>query len=199
MKKIKLTIEGKKRSLSFNQHFANLININRVFNQSIRKHYDELGLTYVDVPEIVGITGACENIDTLFKVQNRLALPLFFTQTGQLALEQALQLVSGVYTIIHSGRDEEKEDERHLRQFRLTEEEFDCTMIGMNRQNYNEEKMYEALLLHIEMAIKAAIGGVLENYGEILAKQYGRRIEKLKQALSEKFLRITYSEAIARS
>ena len=43
-----------------------------------RENYKNSGLTYVDVPEIVGITGACENVDTLFKVGNRLDIPLFF-------------------------------------------------------------------------------------------------------------------------
>lgn len=197
MEKIHLEIEGRKRLLGQEIHLANLIHINHVFNQSIRKHYEDLGLTYVDVPEIVGVTGACENIDTLFKVQNRLALPLFFTQTGQLSLEQALQIEHGTYTIIHSGRDEEEEDERHLRQFRLTEEEFDCQMAGMNRQNYDEEKMYEALLSHIEKAVKAIISGVLKNCGDILKKYYGRNIQKLEQAKEEKFLRVSYEEAIA--
>ena len=46
-------------------------------------------------------------------------------------------------------REEEEEDARHLRQFRLTEEEFDCSTVGMNRKNYDEDKMYEALLKHI--------------------------------------------------
>ncbi len=195
MGKICLTIEGKKVFLSADEHFSNLVRVNHAFNQGVRKHYEDLGLIYVDVPEIVGITGACENVDTLFKVQSRLALPLFFTQTGQLALEQALQTFCGTYTIIHSGRDEEEEDERHLRQFRLTEEEFDCTMAGMSRKNYDEEKMYEALLAHIEKAVKAIIAAVLENCREIL-KKYGRNIKMLKQAVEEKFLRVDYEEVI---
>jgi hypothetical protein len=43
-----------------------------------------MGLTYFDTQEIVGIMGACENVDTLFKVGNRLSLPLFMTQMGKL-------------------------------------------------------------------------------------------------------------------
>ena len=77
--------------LLFNQHFANLVRINASLNRGARVSYEQTGLTYVDVPEIVGITGACENVDTLFKVGNRWDIPLFFTQTGQLSLEQALQ------------------------------------------------------------------------------------------------------------
>src|SRR3989338_7726624 len=93
------------------KHFQNLAKIASSIFYGASSHYKSLGLTYTDVPTIVGITGACENVDTLFKVGNRLNLPLFFTQTGQLALEQALQTSHGAYTIIHSGRDEEIEDE----------------------------------------------------------------------------------------
>ena len=157
MNKIHLTIEKKKLTLNFKDHFANLVAINESLNFGAAENYRKRGLVYVDVPEIVGITGACENVDTLFKIGNRLDLPLFFTQTGQLALEQALQSFSGTWTVIHSGRDEEEEDIRHLRQFRLTEEEFDSTTIGMTRQNYDEDKMYETLLKNIQKIRKSIL------------------------------------------
>lgn len=168
-----------------------------VFYSSV-EHYRNLGLQYMEVPAIVGITGACENVDTLFKVGNRLELPLFFTQTGQLALEQVLQYAHGVYTVIHSGRDEEDEDERHLRQFLLTEEEFDCSMAGMTRETYAEEKMYEALLSHIEKAVKAMARGVLESEKKVLADEYGRDPGALKEIVARPFLRISYEDAITK-
>ena len=105
MKQITLFARIKSFSLSFKEHYDNLILINQSLNFGAFNHYHKSGLTYVDVPVIVGITGACENVDTLFKINNRLDLPLFFAQTGQLALEQALQSNHGVYTVIHSGRD----------------------------------------------------------------------------------------------
>lgn len=160
------------------------------------EHYKNLGLRYVDVPAIVGITGACENVDTLFKVGNRLDLPLFFTQTGQLSLEQVLQSCHGVYTIIHSGRDEEVEDERHLRQFRLTEEEFDCTLAGMTRESYSEEKMFLALLVHIEKATKAMISAVLDGNLRVLSGTYSRDVGALKDILSRPYLKINYVDAV---
>src|SRR3989344_8531465 len=115
MSKILLHIE---KQLDFQQHLKNLIQVSSTMTQGFYEYFQRTGLEYVTVPQIVGITGACENVDTLFKVNNRLNLPLFFTQTGQLALEQALQHTRGVYTVINSGRDEEEEDNRHLRQFR---------------------------------------------------------------------------------
>ena len=182
--------------LLFNQHFANLVKINASLNRGARENYENSGLTYCDVPEIVGITGACENVDTLFKVGNRLDIPLFFTQTGQLSLEQALQSFPGCFTVIHSGRDEEMEDERHLRQFRLTEEEFDCRLAGMSRKNYDEEKMFEALLQHIQSAVQSMIKAVLKNNQAVLKKNYRRDTAKLEQASKVNFLRINYEDAI---
>lgn len=196
MKKINLTIEKQKITLNFNEHFANLVKINESLNEGARENYRKRNTMYVDVPEIVGITGACENVDTLFKIGNHSDLPLFFTQTGQLSLEQALQSFSGVWTVIHSGRDEEIEDERHLRQFRLTEEEFDSTTLGMTRENYDEDEMYEALLINIQKTIQSMIGKIIEKNGDILKKDYKRNIEKLKYAASNNFLRITYRESI---
>jgi asparaginyl-tRNA synthetase len=196
MGKIKLSHPKKTLVVDYNTHFANLVSVNQSLNQGGSEHYQKMGLTYVDVPEIVGITGACENVDTLFKVGNRLSLPLFITQTGQLSLEQSLQSFCGVWTVIHSGRDEEEEDERHLRQFRLTEEEFDCRMVGMNRQNYDEEKMFEALLSHIQKTIQAMIKMVLKKNANILEKVYSRKVEVLEKTATQDFLRIKYEEAI---
>ncbi len=178
------------------RHYENLAKIAETFKFSTEAHYRSIGLHYLDVPEIVGITGACENVDTLFKVKSRVDVPLFFSQTGQLSLEQALQYFNGVFTVIHSGRDEELEDKRHLRQFMLTEEEFDSTTIGMDRNNYDEEKMYEALLSHIENVLKAAIKAIVENHADILKDIYLRNIDALKYAYKERFQRIFYRDAV---
>lgn len=196
MNRVNLTTAGKKLSLSFKDHFANLVSINQSLNFGARENYQKRDMVYVDVPEIVGITGACENVDTLFKLGNRLGLPLFFTQTGQLSLEQALQSFSGVWTVIHSGRDEEEEDDRHLRQFRLTEEEFDSTTIGMSRKNYDEDKMYEALLKHIQGTIQSMIKKILQDNEKLLKNVYKRDVKKLHQATKSNFLRITYEDAV---
>lgn len=196
MKKIKITTDGKEKVIDFNEHFSNLVLINQSLNLGAADNYQKMGLIYVDVPEIVGITGACENVDTLFKINNRLDLPLFFTQTGQLSLEQSLQSHHGVYTVIHSGRDEEEEDERHLRQFRLTEEEFDCSLVGMNRSNYDEEKMFSALLSHIQSTVKAMVKRVLKDNEEILTRVYQRDVDQLYQMLEKDFFQISYEEAV---
>ena len=163
-------------SVSKGDHLRSLIAVNAAQAKGAKEHYESLGLQYVSVPQVVGITGACENIDTLFRVGNRLDLPLFLSQTGQLALEQALQYFHGVYTAIHSGRDEVQEDARHLREFGLTEEEFDCTMAGLAEKDYDEDAMLNALLEHIEMAVKAMVRAVVCDCGRELERLYGQDV-----------------------
>ena len=179
-----------------NKKLRDLILINQTFGEAAHTYYRSIGLTYADVPQIVGITGACENVDTLFRVGSRLGIPLFFSQTGQLALEQALQYFPGMSTTIHSGRDEVTEDDRHLRQFRLTEEEFDWTLAGQNGEPYDEEKMYEALLAHIESATKVIIRAIAEVHDDIL-KAYGRDGEEILKSMGRPYLRISYDDAVA--
>lgn len=177
-------------------HFATLVRVNQDMGNGAALSYRNRGMTYVDVPAIVGITGACENVDTLFRVGNRQGLPLFFSQTGQLSLEQALQSFHGVWTVIHSGRDEEEEDARHLRQFRLTEEEFDATLEGMSRSDYDEDIMYEALLTNIQGTVQAMLRNVLLHNAETLQNVYGRDVTQLLQAATSNFLRISYEDAV---
>jgi asparaginyl-tRNA synthetase len=123
-------------------------------------------------------------------------VPLFFCQTGQLTLEQVLQFHSGVYTVMQSGRDEEAEDARHLRQFMLTEEEFDWS-IAAGDAPYDEEKMYEALLGHIESAIKAIANEVVSRHSGILSEVHGRDVAGLSESLAKPFHRISYEDALA--
>lgn len=175
-------------------HLKNLIEVFASVGKGVAANYEKVGLQYVDVPAIVGITGACENVDTLFKVGNHLGLPLFFTQTGQLSLEQALQKFEGVWTTIYSGRDEEFEDSRHLRQFRLTEEEFGWSMVSTSKK-YDEDEMFEQLLIHIEKAAKSAIGEILKRNSKILTS-YGVDIKWLNKIMAGKFYRISYDLAV---
>lgn len=178
-------------------HLHALTLIEAASQQGVVRYYESISLQYVNVPELVGITGACENIDTLFKVRSRTGVPLFMTQTGQLSLEQALQVHrQGVYTVIHSGRDEEEEDARHLRQFCLIEEEFGSTLAGMSRENYDEEAMFEALLVHIEAATKSMIRVALNEQADVLKNVYGRDVDELREVAAHPYLRITYEDAL---
>lgn len=61
------------------QHFKNLIKLSSSLHFSAMSHYKSMGFQYMDVPAIVGITGSCENVDTLFKIKSRIDAPLYFT------------------------------------------------------------------------------------------------------------------------
>jgi asparaginyl-tRNA synthetase len=183
---------------AMSNRFSSLLRLAATARAASDAYYTKKGNAYVDVPQIVGITGACENIDTLFRVGSKVQVPLFFSQTGQLALEQALRHFSSVFTVMHSGRDEEAEDERHLRQFMLTEEEFDwSTVTHSPAAAYDEEKMYEALLRNIESAIKAISNAIVDNHADVLRNEYERDAMGLKQSLQLPFHRISYEDALA--
>lgn len=195
MKKITLPTISGSIEIDHWDHLKNLVEISASSNKGIQSHFEKLKHQYVDVPAIVGITGACENVDTLFKIGNRLGIPLFFTQTGQLVLEQALQRFTGVWTVIYSGRDEEREDSRHLRQFRLTEEEFSWNTVDKNKK-YNADSMFEHLLDHIQKVTKAALMEIVKNNSTILSKIYKRDLNELQIAIKKDFQRITYSTTV---
>jgi len=141
-------------------HYSQLVRLNQLLTTGIHLYHQQNKLTYIDVPEIVGITGAHGQTESLFRIQNRYDLPLFFIQTGQFSLEQALQFFPEVYTLINSSRDAETEDERHLRHFRLTEVAFDCTSVGMNEHTYSDDLMFQKLLRHMQLSVQAMISSV---------------------------------------
>ena len=178
---------------------ARIADLSKIYNSltaGVRQYYESKPVNFVPVQQIVGITGACENVDTLFKVGSRIHKPLFLAQTGQLVLEQALQVFPGVYTIIQSGRDEETVDERHLRLFHLIEEEFDSSYIGKTRKNYDEEEMYESMLSSIEKSIKSMAKRVYADHGKMLVSKYKQKPEKFSNLSKKKFLRILYQDAV---
>lgn len=89
---------------------------------------------YVPVPRIVPVSGACENVDSLFEVhppKNQDAWwngqRAFFAQTGQLHLETLLDQHECLYVCGSSGRAEERVDGRHLSEFELLELEMKGT------------------------------------------------------------------------
>ena len=73
-----------------------------------------------NAPELVGITGACENVDTLFKV-DFFGKQAYLAQSDQLYLELLTPHLDKVYAEIQSFRMEKEADARHLCQFSLFE------------------------------------------------------------------------------
>jgi asparaginyl-tRNA synthetase len=130
-----------------------------------------------NMPEIVGVTGACENVDTLFKV-DFFGKPAFLAQSDQLYLELLTPKLGRVYAEIQSFRMEPDADDRHLCQFSL----FEIEHLG----NLDE------LIGHISGIVQAAAREVVARCGEELAL-FGRNPNDLRNL---NFGRITYGDAI---
>lgn len=130
-----------------------------------------------NMPEIVGVTGACENVDTLFKV-DFFGKPAFLAQSDQLYLELLTPQLGRVYAELQSFRMEPEADDRHLCQFSL----FEIEHLG----NLDE------LIGHVSGIVQAAAREVVARCGDELA-MFGRNTAELRNLA---FGRITYDNAI---
>jgi len=163
--------------------------IARVESAAVRgaeKYFQEQGFVWVpSVPHIVSVTGACENVNTLYDVDYH-GKEAFLTQTGQTALEEMTQGIERVCTIIHSFRKEESVDNRHLTEFPLVEFEF--------RYDPEKEDGFELLLHHIECTIIAMIKNILAIEKTAL-QELGVDCTRLEK-LGAPFKRISYTESV---
>lgn len=194
MKKITINTINGPVVVDYFEHVQRIMHMHAMLYQAAMSYYPKTGLSFTIAPYIVGITGACENVNTLFKINNKRNIPAFFNQTGQLALECYQRFAPGVFAIIHSGRDEGIEDERHLLEFSLTEEEFGWSLVELNKI-FSPTEMFEHLLRRIEAAVKHLAGEVISYNRESLTS-FGRNVNELEEILKFPFLRITYSEAV---
>jgi len=143
-----------------------------------RKYVERQGFVGVhNMPEIVGVTGACENVDTLFKV-DFYGKPAFLAQSDQLYLELLTPKLGRAYAEIQSFRMEPDADDRHLCQFALFEIEH---LGGMDE-----------LIGHISGIVQSACREVMARCSDELAL-LGRDASELQQMT---FGRISYSDAI---
>ena len=154
-------------------------NINDSLMLGAIEHLSGNGFRWIDVPTMTKITGACENVDTLYAVEH-FGRTAYLAQTGQLYLEAKIKSHKKVWTVIHSTRAEAAVDSRHLNQFHLIE--------------FEHAGNFEELLKNIEGTVKAMVQKVLDNNTADL-EFLGRDIEHLRSYLLE-FGRITYTEAV---
>jgi asparaginyl-tRNA synthetase len=173
---------------------SHLLHLREAAVHGVRDAYRAAGLREVTVPVLVGITGACENVSTLYRIAAD--APLHLTQTGQLALEHALEVVKGVYCVTPSFRTDHI-DHRHLNEFTLIEEEICCDnpLIGMSVTNYDPARMFEALLDRITDAMASIFRAVLTEAAEPLAA-LGGDLDALADVAAGEFYRVSYTEAL---
>lgn len=143
-----------------------------------RSYVESEGFVAVhNMPHIVGITGACENIDSLFRT-DFFGRQAYLTQTGQLYLELITPHLKKVYCEIQSFRMEPTVDDRHLCQFTLFEIEHQGDL--------------DQLIAHIGGIVRAMARQVAEDCPDVL-ESFGRDPEELKNLAIG---RMTYEQAI---
>ncbi len=131
-----------------------------------------------NMPEIVGVTGACENVDTLFKL-DYFGKQAYLAQSDQLYLELLTPHLGKVYAEIQSFRMEPEADDRHLCQFSL----FEIEHLGG----------LDELIGYLTGIVRSACAQVAADCGPELAL-FGRDPAALRDL---RFRRITYTEAVA--
>lgn len=138
------------------------IGLVRVWDAMIKgaRHYvNDNGFVGVhSMPEIVGVTGACENVDTLFKV-DFFGRQAYLAQSDQLYLELMTPSLGKVYTEIQSFRAEPEADDRHLCQFSL----FEIEHLGD----------LEQLQRHVTGVVCSALDYALEHHRSDLTYEIG--------------------------
>jgi len=175
-----LKTTGSERFKALNSEEAKMVDkINASLMFGAMNYLHHAGFTWIEVPTITKITGACENVDTLYKLMH-FGQEAYLAQTGQLYLETKIPVHEKLWTIITSSRAEKDADERHLNQFQLIELEHAGNL--------------ESLLKNIEKTVKNMIRTALNDQGGALFKM-GRYNEVVKWE-SKPFEKITYTDAV---
>jgi asparaginyl-tRNA synthetase len=160
---------------------AALIRVWAAMFRGARRYVEAQGFVGVhNLPELVGVTGACENVDTLFRV-DFFGRPAYLAQSDQLYLELLTPVLGKVYAEIQSFRMEPEADERHLCQFALFEIEHQGGL--------------DELIKHLSGIVQHAVTEVLNTCADDLATHFGRDLRQLRDL---SFKRITYTEAVER-
>ncbi|MFA4946375.1 MAG: amino acid--tRNA ligase-related protein [Candidatus Micrarchaeia archaeon] len=159
--------------------FAAIDRVNDALYWGALDYFRSNGFVWVDVPTLTRVTGACENVDTLYKVDH-FGQNAYLAQTGQLYLEAKIPRHEKVWTVITSSRAEASVDARHLNQFQLLE--------------FEHQGDFESLLGYLEGTVKAMVASALANASAELAF-LDRNAAEVKKYL-QPFNRVTYTDAI---
>jgi asparaginyl-tRNA synthetase len=177
----KTAVAPKNRNLSTDPKRMAVIKVWDSMMRGARKYCEEQGfVTIHNMPHIVGVTGACENTDTLFTVDWYDGKKMFLPQSNQLYIEMLTQAIEGgrVCGEIQSFRKEAKADGRRLAQFTL----FEIEHIGD----------LDELLGHLAGIVHSAAREVAIKCAKEL-EMFGRNPQDI---IDLTFKRKTYEEAI---
>ena len=160
------------------RELAAITTIEAAMLRAARRYFETQDFTEVTVPHITRVTGACENIDTLFEL-DYFSETAYLVQTGQLYLEALIPKLGNVFCIGPSFRAEPDIDERHLTEFTLVEIEFPG--------DFNQ------LLVHIENILHTMIQAAAECADELRLLSLDANRLRL---ITKPFKRITYTDAV---
>ncbi|MBF9219726.1 amino acid--tRNA ligase-related protein [Hymenobacter ruricola] len=169
------------RNLSTDPKRMAVIKVWDAMMRGARKYCEQEGfVTIHNMPHIVGVTGACENTDTLFTLDWYDGKKMFLPQSNQLYIEMLTQAVEGgrVCGEIQSFRKELNADNRRLAQFTL----FEIEHLGD----------LDELLGHLAGIVRTAANEVATKCAKELAL-FGRDASEL---LDLTFKRMTYEAAV---
>ena len=152
--------------------------INSYVAQGCEEYLKNQSFLRVFPNHFTNVTGACENVNTLYEVNYDRPEKVFLSQSAQLRLEALTHNHGKVYCWLTSFRKETDADGRHLTEFPLLELE--------RKGNLDD------LLNDIELTIKSGIDFALKHCEQDFEK-IGRKIQDLKYF---KIDRVTYEKAI---
>ena len=164
---------------------SRIMEVNQVFTaveSAFFDYCDKNQFIRTRVPNIVSTIGACENWQTLFKVDHHTSFFHLLTQTGQLFLEGALTKHDRVCCATKSFRKEEMEDERHITEFHLLEIE------GAFE--------FEELLEHMRGIYRRIAQGVWQSYSADQFADLDVNPEFVRSQIAAEIPAIEYTEVI---
>lgn len=168
------------------EYFPLLTKISNDFIEGARKYFEQQRYQFCTPSVLVGILGACENFDTVYKIKKVEQGYQFLSQTAQLQLERALSFdIEKIACFTKSFRNEINiSDGRHLREFTLIELELANVELS-------------SLLDTIESCIKNIIQYGLAKNKNAIEKIFGIDVEAQQNTfLNHSYQRISYTEAI---
>lgn len=180
-----LPYNGSIRQLDSRTRRRCLALIESALRRGAEHFFQKHGFVNVIPPHIVPITGACENVDTLFDFEY-FGKEAFLNQTGQTALELFVATLGKVCCEIKSFRKEPEADCRHLTEFPLLELEF---AYGQ------DEDGFELLMENVEGCLKSMFRNAL-NRARASLEEIGADVDLLERMVAQPFARIGYDEAI---
>jgi asparaginyl-tRNA synthetase len=159
-----------------------ILRIRHSIAKAIRDFFDGDGFTLIDSPILT--PAACEGASTLFGTPYFDEGMAYLSQSGQLYLEPAIAAFGKVYCFGPTFRAEKSKTRRHLTEFWMVEPEVPFADL-------------DDIIILGERMIKFILQRILEGRQEEL-KILERDTTPLEKALSEEYLRITYSESVER-